>query len=126
VSDIGREYAGRPGPENPAEVILISSSRHVPPFTRCVEVDLVDEATLSVRGPDEWELVIKGARAVERVQPWGTTGTIFRIELEGGQTKHYIVFESVDEMLAKLTSPQDTASGHPGPRQTRARESSSC
>jgi hypothetical protein len=94
VDDIGREYAGRPGRGNPAEVILIPSSRPVPPFTRCVEVDLVDETTLSVRGTDEWELVMKEARAVERVQPWGATGTIFRIELEGGQTKHYIVFES--------------------------------
>jgi hypothetical protein len=69
-------------------------SRHVPLFTRCVEVDLVDETTLSVRGTDEWEIVRKGARAVERIQPWGATGTIFRIELEGGQIKHYIVFES--------------------------------
>jgi hypothetical protein len=78
----------------PAEVILIPSSHSVPPFTRCVEVELVDDATLSVRGPDEWEVVRKGARAVEMIQSWGATGTIFRIELESGQTKHYIVFES--------------------------------
>jgi len=69
-------------------VILIPSSRSVPPFTRCVEIEPVNDTTLSVRGPDEWEIVRKRARAVEVVQPWGVTGTIFRIELEGGQTKH--------------------------------------
>jgi hypothetical protein len=64
------------------------------PVTRCVEVELIDETTLSVRGLDEWDGVKNIARVVERVQSWGSSGTIFRVELEGGQTRHYIVFES--------------------------------
>jgi hypothetical protein len=29
-----------------------------------------------------------------QLQSWGTSGTIFRVELDGGQARHYIVFES--------------------------------
>jgi len=64
------------------------------PVARCVEVDLIDDATLSVRGLDEWDDVKKAARKVERIQSWGASGTIFRVELDGGQARHYIVFES--------------------------------
>jgi hypothetical protein len=64
-------------------------------ITTCVEIDLIDDTTLSVRGLGEWESVKSAAEAVERVRSWGDTSAIFRIELEGGQTKHYIVFGSV-------------------------------
>jgi hypothetical protein len=59
----------------------------------CVEIDLIDDTTLSVRGLGEWETVKSAAETVERVRSWGQTSAIFRIEL-GGQTKHYIVFGS--------------------------------
>lgn len=61
-------------------------------LTTCVEIDVSGETVLSVRGLDRWKSVRQGARVVERLQQWGETGDIFRVETADGEIKHYILF----------------------------------
>jgi hypothetical protein len=80
-----------PGGRSQAADAAIASDRG----TTCVEIDIVDETTLAVRGlGQQWESIKRAARAVERVEAWDATGTIFRLELQGGHTRYYLVFES--------------------------------